>query len=370
MQPSCLFPVTGPDVLYNVSDSSDISKVAYRFSCKRWFLISGQKTSESYQYKELYESLGEMIVGTYNPSGSHVQVKDIKEAMQNFSDAKAEGIISYGGGAVTDVAKIVSLCIGSNMTAEELVIKIGQISSLDLNCKPYIAIPSTLSGAEFIPTGSCVVHEEKLVFYNQNLLPGIVVLGEKYLHSDLNVLAATGMNALAHAIEALYAPDRNPLSDAYALRGIDLIVEAFSSTELSAHQVKELALAGAWLSALAIRNTSIGLHHITSHIIGGKGGFSHSAVHNIILPNVVTLYEKNIDLILRGSTNIQSTAQLKTKLRQIQENYNLPTSLREISVPKMMLEDIAITLFENPGIKNSPVPLSITQLKQFINGSW
>jgi maleylacetate reductase len=211
--------------------------------------------------------LGGRLAGAFTDARPHVPAELVPEAVAAARAAKADACLTLGGGSAVGLGKAIARETGL----------------------PLAAIPTTYAGSEMTSIWGTTVGREKQTGRDARVAPRLV-LYDPELTYDLpaDVSAASGMNAMAHAVEALYAPDASPIStplaeDAirYLARSLPRVVRAPRDPEPRAE-----ALAGAHLAGRALELTTMGLHHRLCHVLGGLG-MPHAETHAALLPYVV-----------------------------------------------------------------------------------
>ena len=148
---------------------------------------------------------------------------------------------------------------------------------------PVVAVPTTYSGLEMTLIWGLTDADGKRTGRDDAVLPRSVVYDpELTLSLPVGVSVTSGFNALAHAVEALYAPDGSPVISMLAAEGVRALAEALPAVVAQPHDVdvRGTALYGAWLCGACLGATTMGLHHQLAHILGGSFGLSHAGTHS------------------------------------------------------------------------------------------
>jgi alcohol dehydrogenase class IV len=211
--------------------------------------------------------LEDLVVDTFAGAVMHVPVEASDAARLAASNAEADCYLAIGGGSTIGLAK--ALAIGSGL--------------------PIVAVPTTYAGSEMTPIYGTTEGRRKTTGRNDRALPRTTVYDpELTLDLPAATSAASGFNAIAHAVEALYAPDRSPIVELMAEESISALgralpVIARDSRDLEA---RSEALYGAWLAGSVLGMTSMGLHHKLCHTLGGAFDLLHAQTHAVVLPYV------------------------------------------------------------------------------------
>ena len=213
--------------------------------------------------------LGPACVGVMADAVMHVPADRMQDAADRVRAAGADGCVSVGGGSSIGLAK---------MLARQDV-------------APYLAIPTTYAGSEMTPVWGLTTDGAKRTGRDERVR-AVTVLYDPDLTLDLppRVTLTSAVNALAHACESLYAPDRSPLTEAMAVSGVRSITAALPllDTDPHDHTARESALVGAWLCGSCLGATTMGLHHKLCHVLGGSFDLPHAETHTLVLPHVLS----------------------------------------------------------------------------------
>lgn len=197
----------------------------------------------------------------------HVPVEHVDAALARATGADADGLLAIGGGSSVGLAKAVALSTGL----------------------PIIAVPTTYAGSEMTPIWGVTTAGHKTTGVNFTVAPRLVVYDpELQLTLPVGVSAASGVNALAHAVEALWAPNANPVSTAVAEAAIGAIPDALRGIVAGPRNIaaRTAALKGAWLAGTALATAGTALHHGLCHLLGGTFDLPHAELHAVLLPHV------------------------------------------------------------------------------------
>lgn len=198
----------------------------------------------------------------------HVPMQVAERARAAASAADVDLLVSVGGGSTTGLAKAVALTSGL----------------------PIVSVPTTYAGSEATNVWGITEGTKKTTGIADGVLPRCVVY-DATLTTTLSVemSVASGLNALAHCVDSLWAPNHNPVADAFAAEGIAAL--AAGLPEIVANptglQGREQALYAAYLAAVSFASAGSGLHHKICHLLGGKYNLPHAQTHAVVLPYVL-----------------------------------------------------------------------------------
>jgi alcohol dehydrogenase len=219
------------------------------------------------------------------PPDSDIEV--VHRLAHVYRKKECDSIIAVGGGSVLDTAKAVNILVSEN--ADDLM-KFAGSGALKHPLKPLVAIPTTSgTGSEVTLVAVIADHKRdvKMLFPSNFLLPDIAVIDSRMtLTLPPHITAATGMDALSHAVESYTCLSKNPLSDAHAMAAINLICQNIVDTVKQPDNPQgRLALAvGANLAGIAFSNSMVGIVHALGHSVGAVCGVPHGNCMAILLP--------------------------------------------------------------------------------------
>jgi maleylacetate reductase len=228
-------------------------------------LISGRHEAEAANAvsARLGDDLARHIVGVR----PHVPVDVASKATAIAREGEAGVVVAIGGGSAVGLAKAVALDTGL----------------------PIVAVPTTYAGSEMTPVWGKSDAGGKTTGRDARVQPAVVVYDPLLTVSmPIDLSAASGMNALAHSIEALYAPDATSTSSAVAEEAIVTLVHALPRVvgQPTDVEARTRALRGAWLAGWSLGINTMGLHHKLAHVLGGTFQLWHAGVHSALLPQV------------------------------------------------------------------------------------
>jgi maleylacetate reductase len=251
-------------VVFGAGTLARLAEELDRLGAKRALLLS--TPGRAADARRLARSLGARVAGTYDKAAMHVPLALAEDARRAAREAGADCCIAFGGGSTTGLAKAIAL-------TEAL---------------PIVAVPTTYSGSEMTPVYGLTEGGLKKTGRDARVLPKTVIYDpELTLGLPPATSAASGMNAIAHCVEALYAHDGNPIVSLMAEEGIRALVAALPVLVRDTRnlEARSEALYGAWLAGAVLGQASVGLHHKLCHTLGGSFNLPHAETHSILLPH-------------------------------------------------------------------------------------
>jgi len=251
-------------VVFEAGSFSTLTAEVKRLGCGRALLISTKgKTALA---EEAAGRLGALAAGSYHGAVMHVPVEVRDEALAVTRECKADSLVAIGGGSTTGLGKIIALETGL----------------------PLIAVPTTYSGSEMTPVWGLTEMGRKRTGRDARVLPRTVIYDPDLTRTlPARIAGPSGMNAVAHCVEALYAENANPIIGLMATEGIRLMARHLPPfcADAGDAEAREGALRGAWLSGVVCGSVGMALHHKICHTLGGAFNLSHAETHTIVLPH-------------------------------------------------------------------------------------
>ncbi|ABH00956.1 maleylacetate reductase (plasmid) [Rhodococcus jostii RHA1] len=280
--------------------------------------------------------VGEAVVGVLAEAVMHVPVEVVDRCVQVSGDLDADGYIAVGGGSAIGLAKALALRTGL----------------------PIIAVPTTYAGSEMTPVWGITDNRIKRTGRDQAVLPRAVVY-DPALSTDLpvDISVASGMNAIAHAVEGLYAPDRSPIVSLMAREGARALAAALPRVVDDPHDLPSRgeALYGAWLCGAVLGTTTMSLHHKLCHVLGGTFNLPHAHTHAIVLPHVLAFNAPFAADMVVALTDVFGDGEPWTALWNLQRSLPMPTALADIGFSATEIGEVARQVTASPYANPRPV---------------
>ncbi len=336
----------------------DVSSVVKGLGGQRVLLVTTQGRRESPAGRRLTESLGPALASIFDGARPHVPMTAVHAATQQVRRDAIDCIVSFGGGSCSDLGKAVCYFI------EKEAGTLGT-SYFDRPTLPHVAIPTGYSGAELTAFFGMTdeATRQKSGAGGPTITPAAVLYDpEATLDLPADVSAETGMNALAHCVEAAWSPTRTPEAEAIALRGAALIYRWLPVVVEHPKDIEARSemLVGAMLAGRCLQNASMGVHHGLSQLVGGRTGIAHGLTNALILAHAVRFNADAVpEVIARlaaafGRTDHDAAAAID----ELRARLGLPARLSACGLKK---EDVDVIVKQSPGNANigkNPKPVS------------
>jgi maleylacetate reductase len=261
----------------------------------------------------LMDALGSLAVGHLPGAMMHTPVEVTDRALAVLQALGADCLVAIGGGSTTGLSKALALRTGL----------------------PQIVIPTTFAGSEATPILGQTEAGRKTTLTDPRVRPTVILYDVSLVRSlPLHLVASSGMNAIAHAVEGLYARDRNPISSLLALEGIRALAHSLPALTSGRGNDDDWgeALYGAWLCGTVLGQVGMALHHKLCHALGGGFNLPHAETHAAILPHAVAYTEPAVPDLLRPVAQIFGTATAHQGLSDFARQIGAPTRLDDLGL--------------------------------------
>ena len=301
---------------------------------------------------------------TGNPVG-----ENIEEGVEVFKKSNSDGVIAIGGGSALDVGKAIAFMSGQNRPIWDFE-DIGDYwkRANGDNIAPIIAIPTTAGTGSETGRASAIIDKKvgvKKIIFHPKFLPSIVIL-DPILTLDLSprLTAATGMDALAHNLEAFCAPGFHPMADGIALEGINLIKTSLMTAFNDGKNIeaRQNLLAASSMGSTAFQK-GLGAIHSLSHPINAKFNMHHGLSNAIFMPYVLTFNKKFIEKrisIISAFIGLENTFDsFLDWIIKLRKELKIPHKLSElIQIKPDQLEELSQMALEDPSTATNPIKLT------------
>ena len=304
-----------------------------------------------------------------NPIGENVD-----EGVKVFNENKCDGIIAFGGGSGLDVGKAIAFMSGQSRPIWDFE-DIGDYWTRADESKilPIIAVPTTAGTGSETGRASAIINKQtgiKKIIFHPKMLPSIVIL-DPVLTIDLSprLTAATGMDALAHNLEAFCAPGFHPMADGIAIEGMKLIKESLLVAVKNGKDLKARIdlLAAASMGSTAFQK-GLGAIHSLSHPVNAQFNIHHGLSNAIFMPYVLTFNKNVIEnkiITICDYLNLKKNFQsFLDWILDLRKKLNIPHKLSDVvDIKKVDLEQLSKMAFEDPSTGGNPKKITIDDMK-------
>ncbi|MFF2502672.1 maleylacetate reductase [Streptomyces sp. NPDC058067] len=333
-----------------VFGSGSLARVAgevERLGLKRVLVLSTPARRELAD--RVAELLGDRSAGVFDQARMHVPVTTVDAAQAVGAELGADGWVAAGGGSTIGLAKALALRGGL----------------------PVVAVPTTYAGSEMTPIWGLTQDGRKQTGRDRAVLPRTVVYDPDLTPTlPPSVSATSGLNAVAHAVEALYAPDVSPVIAAMAEQGVrDLATALPVIVERPGDAAARAAgLQGAWLCGACLGATTMGLHHKLCHVLGGMLDLPHAETHAVVLPHVAAYNLPAAPSAAAALRRALATDDAAAALAGLGARLGVPAGLRDLGVGEADLPRIADEVLTHP--YSNPRPVTRPELEALLHATW
>ncbi len=290
------------------------------------------------------------VVHRHHEVAMHVPLAVAQEAREAARDHGADLLVSVGGGSATGVAKAVALTTGL----------------------PIVAVPTTYAGSEATSVWGLTEGGHKTTGVDERVRPRSVVYDAALtLSLPVPLSVASGLNALAHCVDAMWGPRADPIDRLLAAEGaralrVGLPKVVADPTVLAG---REQALYGTYLAAVAFSSAGSGLHHKICHVLGGKYNLPHAQTHAVVLPYVLAFNapaapeaEERLAAALDASSALDG-------LQRLRHSVDAPKALRDYGFDESDIDSAVLAIQEEIPTGN-PGPVTAENLRRLLYAAW
>jgi maleylacetate reductase len=288
---------------------------------------------------EVSHQLGARSVGVFAEAEMHTPIEVTERAVCRVASLGVDSVVSVGGGSTTGLGKAIAL-------------------RTDL---PQIVVPTTYSGSEATPILGETEAGRKTTQRNRRVLPEVIIYDVELTRTlPVSLSVTSGINAFAHAAEALYAANANPITSMLAEQGMAAIVRALPRIFATPDDVtaRADALFGAWACGVCLGSVDMALHHKLCHTLGGAFDLPHAETHTVLLPHTLFYNRMAAKDALSRIANALNVDDAPCGLFNLIESLKAPTSLEEIGMPRHGLDHASDLAASSPYPNPEPITRS------------
>lgn len=385
------FTFNNPRVERVISGQGSLGKLAEeveRLGGNRALVLISPSVAKTFLLDRVKAALGDKCTAVFDEVKPHSPTESIGKAVELARDANVDVLVSVGGGSAVDTGKGVAALLAEGGSLPRFAVRFTppnkkEVPPMPAPKIPHIAIPTTLSGGEYSYSAGITEAGKKFIVADPKLAPKVVLLDpEAAATAPGRLLAASGMNALAHCVEAVYSTETQPLTEAYCLSGIGLIARYLpravaDSADLEALNHVQVA---ACLSGMGVYSAWTGIHHAIVHVIGGRYKAPHAEIHALMLPYGMRW---NLDAVERHYLRMAREIGIETANEKalaaavpeyvygMNQKMGLPLKLRDLGVPRDGLKQLSVDTLSDYSIHTNPKPVhSAEQVMEVLEAAW
>jgi maleylacetate reductase len=325
-------------VVFGRGKISEAAAEAKRLGLKRPLVITTSHQAES--GLALLKTTGGVA---FAGAAMHTPTSVTDTALALLKAENCDGTIALGGGSSTGLGKAIAF-------------------RTDL---PQLVIPTSYAGSEMTNILGETADGVKTTKRNAKIQPEAVIYDADLLDTLPDSFAATsGMNAIAHAIEGLYAVDGNPIVSLIAEEGIRALANALPKGRVAHDE----ALYGAWLCATVLGSVAMALHHKLCHVLGGSFNLPHAETHTVVLPHATAYNAPASPQSMQRIARALGSTSAAAGLYDLAEKLRAPLSLKQLGMPESGLDKAADIAVSNP--YPNPRPLERVAIRQLLDDAY
>jgi maleylacetate reductase len=294
------------------------------------------------------EAIGDRSAGVYTRARMHTPVDVTLDALAHAEAVRADCLVAVGGGSTTGLGKAIAL-------------------RTDLL---QIVVPTTYAGSEATAILGQTEDGRKTTITDPRVQPEVILYDAELVRTlPVGLTVASGLNAMAHAAEGLYARDRNPISTVLAREGLAAFVRALPAVVASPDDLaaRGETLYGAWLCGTVLGQVGMALHHKLCHTLGGTFDLPHAETHAIILPHAIGYNAKAVPDLLEPLATLLEDAP-GPGLYALAQRLGAPLALRDLGLKEADLDRAAEIATQNPYW--NPRPVERGPIRALLQAAW
>ncbi|MGE6742921.1 maleylacetate reductase [Allorhizobium pseudoryzae] len=334
-------------VIFGSGTIASLGDEAARLKAQRVLVLSTPEQRELAEQIAAY--LGKRAAGTFTGATMHTPVQVTQEAMTVARDLNADAVLSVGGGSTTGLGKAIAV-------------------RTDL---PQIVVPTTYAGSEATPILGETENGRKTTKSDPRILPEVIVYDvDLTLTLPVSLSVTSGINAMAHAVEALYAPEANPVISLMARDGIAALARALPAIHADPQdrQARGDALYGAWICGVCLGSVGMALHHKLCHTLGGMFNLPHAPMHTAVLPHAVAYNAAAAPEAMQQLSLALGAPHPAIGLFNLARNLGATMALRDLGMPENSIEAAVSQAMSNAYA--NPRPLERQALADLLAGAF
>ena len=379
-------------IVFGVGAVSRLNEIVGGVNGNRAMVICGSTVARTDMLPKVKAGLGDKLAVVFAEVASHTPIEMVKRGVDCFRNSGADVLVTVGGGSTIDAGKAIAIMLATGGDLTRYAIRYapgGELERHRLPARtvPHIAVPTTAgSASDVMPTASCrdPASSRKLLFWDYDLTPAATVLDpEMAVHTPPLLTAATGMTAMARAVESLYSGRRHAISTGLALHAVRLLRGGLPRSVESPHDIEARAACqmAAAMSGMAAINAMVSVVHAVGHVVGGRHALQHGISHAILLapamrqllPAIGT--DQTLLLEALGGTSgrrnpDQDGAQAADLISAFVGGLPLPHRLRDVGIAESEVLEIARLTMSDYMMANLPRPMPEAEVQALLMSVW
>ncbi|MBV8591551.1 MAG: maleylacetate reductase [Acetobacteraceae bacterium] len=335
-------------VVFGAGTLARVAEEVQRLGCGRALVLS--TPPQERDARALADRLGALAAGVFAEAAMHTPSDVTERGLAVARELRADCLVALGGGSTTGLGKAIAL-------------------RTDL---PQVVVPTTYAGSEATPILGETEGGRKTTQRGPKILPEVIIYDvDLTLTLPPSLSVTSGMNAIAHAVEALYAEEANPVISMLAEAGIAAIAHALPRivADPRDREARSDALYGAWACGTCLGSVGMALHHKLCHVLGGTFDLPHAETHTVVLPHAAAYNAPAApEAMARVARSLGMSQNAPQGLFDLARSLGAPTSLREIGMPESGLDEAADLAVASPYW--NPRPIERDGIRALLDDAW
>ena len=355
--------------------AKDLEKACVEIKTLKPLLVTDKDLINLEFIKDLVNDLEKKLkLSTFSNFSGNPTGENVDEGVEVFKNNSCDSVIAIGGGSALDVGKAIAFMSGQSRPIWDFE-DIGDYwkRADEKNISPIIAIPTTAGTGSETGRASAIINSKtgiKKIIFHPKFLPSIVIL-DPVFSKELSprLTGATGMDALAHNLEAFCAPGFHPMADGIAIEGMKLIKKSLLKAVKNGSDLDARSdlLAAASMGSTAFQK-GLGAIHSLSHPLNAQFNLHHGLSNAIFMPYVLSFNKENIEeriISICDYLNLsKSFDSFLEWILELRKELNIPHKLSDvIDTNKMNLNDLSKMALDDPSTSSNPKKLNINDMK-------
>ncbi len=329
-----VFPGLATRVVFGHGTLAQVPDEVARLGRTRALVLSTPHQAD--QAQALAAALGPLAVGVFSGAVMHTPVEVTQAALAAYASAGADVVVALGGGSTTGLGKAIATRTGTDQ----------------------VVIPTTYAGSEMTDILGETTGGEKTTRRDASIRPEVVIYDvDLTLTLPVSLTMTSALNAIAHAMEGFYAPDRHPITEALSR---DAMIAFARSLPVLTHDplnatARADALYAAWGCATTLGHVTMALHHKLAHVLGGSFGLPHAETHAVLLPHTTAFNEPAVGDLLEPMAQAFGHGRAGAGVWHFAKSIGAPMRLADLGMTTADLDRAADIATRNPYANPRPV---------------
>ncbi len=315
----------------------------------------------------------------YSDVKANPTIANVQNGVNAYKASGADFIVALGGGSSIDTAKGIGIVVNNPEFAD--VRSLEGVADTRHKAVPTFALPTTAGTGAEVTINYVIIDEEatkKMVCVDPNDIPTVAIIDPELMYSmPKGLTAATGMDALTHAIESYITPGAWTMSDMFELQAIEMIAQNLKKAVDNGNdtEAREAMSQAQYIAGMGFSNVGLGIVHSMAHPLGAHYDTPHGVANALLLPYVMEYnaespaapkyinIAKAMGVNTEGMTQEEGVKAAVEAVRQLSVSINIPQKLHEISVKEEDLHQLAIDAFNDVCTGGNPRPTSVEEIE-------